>query len=141
MDTKIIRMREKVARDRLFLRLFINKYVSISDEEVEYFRKHPDEIDEVTAPVTVHKLFLVFGNFLGILLVGASKILEHQFSFTSGFEDFFASIVFELGVALIGASCTAYLLGILLNMQQQNAGECRDEIRRRIAEIGDQGPT
>jgi hypothetical protein len=37
-------------------------------------------------------------------------------------------------VALIGAAVTAYLLGILLNRQQENAAAWRSEIRRRIFE-------
>jgi hypothetical protein len=35
-------------------------------------------------------------------------------------------------VALIGAAVTAYILGILLNQQQDNAATWRSEIRRRI---------
>ena len=37
-------------------------------------------------------------------------------------------------MALIGAAVTAYILGILLNQQQDNAATWRSEIRRRIAE-------
>jgi hypothetical protein len=33
---------------------------------------------------------------------------------------------------LIGAAVTAYILGILLNQQQENAAHWRAEIRRRI---------
>ena len=40
--------------------------------------------------------------------------------------------IFEVGVALIGAAVTAYILGILLNQQQDNAAAWRSEIRRRI---------
>ena len=36
----------------------------------------------------------MFGNLLGVILVGVSKILEHRFSFTGGFGDFLVSIVF-----------------------------------------------
>jgi hypothetical protein len=39
---------------------------------------------------------------------------------------------FEIGVALIGASVTAYLLGILLNRQQSSAKKWRSELRKRI---------
>ena len=40
----------------------------------------------------------------------------------------------EIGVALIGAAVTAYILGILLNQQQDNAAAWRSEIRRRISD-------
>ena len=38
-------------------------------------------------------------------------------------------IIFEVGVALIGAAVTAYILGILLNQQQDKAATWRSEIR------------
>jgi hypothetical protein len=49
-----------------------------------------------------------------------------------GLREFGIDIVFEIGVALIGAAVTAYLLGILLNKQQDNAANWRAELRRRI---------
>ena len=47
-------------------------------------------------------------------------------------SEFVIDIVFEIGVALIGAAVTAYLLGILLNRQQENAAAWRTEIRRML---------
>jgi hypothetical protein len=49
-----------------------------------------------------------------------------------GLREFGVDIVFEIGVALIGAAVTAYILGILLDQQQQNAARWRAEIRRRL---------
>ena len=101
-------------RDRMFIKLFFKSSpTEMTEEEVTYFRDHPELIDEVTAPVNVHKLFLWGGALLGTLFVGLSK-------------------VFEIGVALIGAAVTAYILGILLNQQQKNAAHWRAEIRGRI---------
>ena len=51
---------------------------------------------------------------------------------SKGVGEFAIDIVFEIGVALIGAAATAYLLGILLNQQQENASKWRVELRRRI---------
>jgi hypothetical protein len=51
---------------------------------------------------------------------------------SEGFIEFVVDIIFEIGVALIGAAVTAYILGILLNQQQDNAAVWRSEIRRRI---------
>ncbi len=46
-------------RDRIFLKLYLKSSPGeVTDEELSYFREHPDQIDEVTAPVNVHKLFL-----------------------------------------------------------------------------------
>jgi len=69
------------------------------------------------------------------LLVGFSKVLKFTslLYFLHGyFQEFFVDLIFEIGVTLIGASVTAYLLGILLNTQQENAKKWRKEIRKRI---------
>ena len=124
-------------RDRIFLKLFLKGSITeVSDDEVAYFRRHPDQIDEVTAPVNVHKRFLWAGALLGIAGVALSKMLEFsQFALGSeGYREFVVEIIFEVGVALIGAAVTAYILGILLNQQQDNAAKWRAEIRRRIEE-------
>ena len=122
-------------RDRVFLKLFLKSATNeVTDEEVAYFRDHPDQVDEVTAPVAVHKLFLWAGALLGTLLVGVAKVIKFsQFAIVSeGVREFVIDMVFETGVALIGAAVTAYILGILLNQQQENAKKWRSEIRQRI---------
>ena len=123
-------------REQMFLKLFLkSKPGQVTDEELDYFRKHPDQIDEVTAPVNVHKLFLWAGTVLGIICVGVSKVLKFQpliSSLSEGIREFAVDIVFEAGVALIGAAVTAYILGILLDKQQDNAAKWRAEIRRRL---------
>ena len=125
-------------RDRVFLKLFLKTATNeVNDEEVAYFRDHPDQIDEVTAPVAVHKLFLWAGALLGTLLVGVAKVIKFsQFAIVSeGVREFVIDMVFETGVALIGAAVTAYILGILLNQQQDNAANWRVEIWRRISKL------
>ena len=122
-------------RDQIFLKLFLKTGINeVTDEEIAYFRDHPDQIDEITAPVAVHKLFLWVGALLGAVFVGVSKVIKFsQLAIVSlGVREFVIDIVFEIGVALIGAAVTAYILGILLNEQQENAKKWRSEIRRRI---------
>ncbi|MFX4978868.1 hypothetical protein ABTC37_19555, partial [Acinetobacter baumannii] len=43
-------------------------------------------------------------------------------------------IIYETCIALIGGAVTAYVLGVLLNKQQENATKWREEIRRKINE-------
>ena len=129
---------EQQERDRIFVKLFLKTSPDqVTDEELDYFREHPDQIDEVTAPVTIHKLFLWVGTLLGVAFVGLSKILKFQpilENLSEGLREFGIDIVFEIGVALIGAAVTAYILGILLDQQQENAARWRAEIRRRLEE-------
>jgi len=130
-------------RDWLFLRLFLKSAsAEATDEEVAYFWEHPDEIEEITAPVNIHKLFLWTGAFLGTACVGLSKVLAYSgftASMSEGVSEFVIDIVFEIGVALIGAAVTAYILGILLNQQQDNASKWRTDIRCRIRELEESG--
>ena len=131
-----MKTQEEKERDRMFLKLFLKgSATEVSDDEVDYFRKYPDQIDEVTAPVQVHKLFLWAGSLIGVVCVAASKVLKFsQFVlFSEGVREFTVDIIFEVGVALIGAAVTAYILGILLNQQQDNAAKWQAEIRRRIS--------
>lgn len=124
--------------NRMFLKLLLKTdETQITDEEVAYFRENPDQIDEVTAPVNLHKYFLWVGTLIGFVLV----VIAKYFSFSgvldtwnAGVKDFTIDIMFEMGVALIGAALTAYLLGILLNKQQENAAKWRTELRHRIDE-------
>ncbi len=129
---------EQQERDRIFIKLFLKTSPDqVTDEELNYFRGHPEQIDEVTAPVNIHKLFLWAGTLLGVVFVGLSKILKFQpvlDNLSEGMREFGIDIVFEIGVALIGAAVTAYILGILLDKQQENAARWRAEIRRRLKE-------
>ena len=129
---------EQQERDRIFIKLFLKTSPDqVTDEELNYFREHPEQIDEITAPVTIHKLFLWGGTLLGVAFVGLSKMLKFYpilENLPEGLREFGIDIVFEIGVALIGAAVTAYILGILLDQQQENAARWRAEIRRRLNE-------
>lgn len=125
-------------RDRIFLKLYLKSSPGeVTAEELSYFREHPDQIDEVTAPVNVHKLFLWWGALLGIALVALSKYLKFSivYMLSETLREFTVDVVFEIGVALIGAAVTAYILGILLNQQQEKASLWRAEIRKKISEL------
>lgn len=77
------------------------------------------------------------GALLGILVVAIAKFLKFSgmLAFLSeGVLEFVIDIIYESGIALIGAAVTAYMLGVLLNKQQENALKWREEIRKRIQE-------
>ena len=124
-------------QDRVFLKLFLRTTPSeLDEEELAYFREHPDQIDEVTAPVNIHKLFLWIGALLGAFCVAVSKLMLHSEVLIQHLvlREYLIDIVFESGVALIGAAVTAYILGIMLDKQQENAAHWRSEIRRRLGQ-------
>ena len=120
-----------------FKKGLLNSSVDVSADEVAYFRNHPDEIDDFTAPVNIRKRFLWIGALFGAALVAISKALKYgviEEYLSVATSEFVIDIIFEIGVALIGAAVTAYILEILLNTQQENAAKWRDEIRRQIGE-------
>jgi len=130
-------------RDLIFLKLFLKaKAGEVSDEEVSYFRDHPEQIDELSAPVNIHLRFLWIGGLLGTGCVAISKWLKFSsvIDFMSeSLAEFSVEIVFEIGVALIGAAVTAYILGVLLDNQQKNAAKWRAEIRTKIDQLDGSG--
>ena len=123
--------------DTLYLDLFLRESSAVTDKQIAYFREHPGQIDEVTAPIHIHRFFLWAGALLGVLLVGVSKLMKFTTSLVmlgEGLKEFIVDIVYEAGVALIGAVVTAYILGVLLKKYQGNAARWRAEIRRRLGE-------
>jgi len=137
------RTHRQTLQDKMFMKMFFSKSTAdITPEEVEYFRDHKDEIDEVARPLNIHKYFLIGGLIAGICTIGLSKFLNYSGMlgfFGTGLREFVVDIVFELGVALLGATATAYLLGVLLNRQQRNAIRWRIEINRLIQESENSG--
>ncbi|EJB8481800.1 MULTISPECIES: hypothetical protein [Acinetobacter] len=127
----------KLDQDKLFIKLLFKSTSEVTDEEIEYYRKYPDQIDQVTAPLNIHKIFLWAGALLGVGVVAVAKFLKFSGSLdflSEGVLEFVIDIIYETGIALIGAAVTAYMLGVLLNKQQENATKWREEIRRRIKE-------
>ncbi|ETR94702.1 MULTISPECIES: hypothetical protein [Acinetobacter calcoaceticus/baumannii complex] len=127
----------KLDQDTLFIKLLFKSSAKVTEDEVEYYRKYPDQIDQVTAPINIHKIFLWTGALLGIVVVAIAKLLKFSGTLdflSEGVLEFVIDIIYESGIALIGAAVTAYMLGVLLNKQQENAVKWREEIRKRIEE-------
>ncbi|MGN5765172.1 hypothetical protein ACNQO6_12585 [Acinetobacter calcoaceticus] len=124
-------------KNTIFIKLLFKSSSEVTQDEVEYYRKYPDQIDQVTAPLNIHKIFLWAGAFLGVIVVALAKFLKFSGildSLPEGVLEFVIDIIYESGIALIGAAVTAFMLGVLLNKQQENAMKWREEIRRRIRE-------
>lgn len=127
----------KLDQDTLFIKLLFKSSAKVTKDEVEYYRKYPDQIDQVTAPINIHKIFLWTGALLGIVIVAIAKFLKFSGALdflSEGILEFVIDVIYESGIALIGAAVTAYMLGVLLNRQQENAIKWREEIRKLIEE-------
>lgn len=66
----------KLDQDKLFIKLLFKSTSEVTDEEIEYYRKYPDQIDQVTAPINIHKIFLWAGALLGVIVVAIAKFLR-----------------------------------------------------------------
>lgn len=130
---------QKTKRERegiFFIKTLFKTKAEVTDTEVEYFRRHPEKIETITAPHTIHGFILLGGLVLGIATVILSKvftILEVLKFMPPLVQQTLVDITFEIGVALIGGGVTAYFLGVLLNQQQQVAKDWKSEIYQRIA--------
>ena len=123
-------------RERIHLRLFLAQSEEPSEEEVAYFAANPDEIDEISEPMRLHRLFLWFAVVAGFVVVGLAKFLgtvEDSDFFSGVWREYVVDIIFEAGVALIGAGVTAYFMGVLLNNQQAKTKRWRKQLRAAIA--------
>ena len=123
-------------RERIHLRLFLGASDEPSEDEVTYFAEHPDQIDEISEPMRLHRLFLWFAVISGSTIVGLAKFLgtvDETVLFSGVWREFVVDIVFEAGVALIGAGVTAYFMGVLLNNQQAKTKRWRKQLRAAIA--------
>jgi len=129
-------------RERVHLRLFLAEAEDPSEEEIAYFAEHPDQIDSVSEPMRLHLLFLWMAVFLGFLVVGLAKFLgtvADTTYFSGVWREYVVEIIFEAGVALIGAGVTAYFMGVLLNNQQAKTTRWRKKLRAAIAHKSSKG--
>lgn len=129
-------------RDRLLMR-FVSRVASgaevhaVTDDEVEYFRAHPEEIDDFAAPIAIHRVFLYGGVGVGAVTAVSARAIEATGALgaLSPFvERIIVDLAFGVGVALISASITAFMLGTLMNQQQRSAHRWRADLHARIAE-------
>ena len=123
-------------RERIHLRLFLVSSEEPSEEEIAYFAANPDQIDEISEPMRLHRLFLWFAVISGFIVVGLAKFLgtvEDSDFFSGVWREYVVDIIFEAGVALIGAGVTAYFMGVLLNNQQAKTKRWRKQLRAAIA--------
>lgn len=106
----------------------------ITDEEIDYYRQHPDKIEEITKEGRVHRAVLPIGFILGFILVFSSKIIGFYTPFGDElfFNEVIVDMVFELGVAIWGGVMTTALLEVIENRERVANQKYKAEILRRI---------
>ncbi len=106
----------------------------VTDEQVEYYRKNPNELDLLIDKEDFNIKFLSYFFVIGLVITIGSRVLAYMFADIWG--DFTNQVVLdvasELGIAIFGGAITAYLLEYLQKKQYEDNIAFRNEIKRRI---------
>ena len=112
-----------------------NKKIVITDSEVEFFRKYPEELDKMTNTLDIKRIYLKIAAGVGFVMVALSILIKYNRIIPDGLlHGFLTDLLFEGGVALWGASITVYLLEILLSNQTKINEAYRSAVLHRIKE-------
>ena len=106
----------------------------IDKSTIDFYRQHPDQIDEIEKEGKVHRLVLPVGFIVGLILVFASKLVRfwNLFGDALFFNEVVVDLAFELGVAIWGGVVTAAFLEVIENRERKANQRYRAEIVRRI---------
>ncbi len=115
--------------------LFLDKLV-ITDEVVEYYRNHPDELDLIIDKEHFDNKFLGYFFVLGLSITIGSRVLAYFFEDIWGkfMNDVVLDVSSELGIAIFGGAVVAYLLGSLQKKQYNENVAYRNAIKARLDE-------
>ncbi|MCL6284354.1 hypothetical protein M3P21_12545 [Ruegeria sp. 2012CJ41-6] len=114
--------------------LFSEDASSLTDEQIGYFRDHPEMLDLIGDRETLGLRNLWRILWIAVFLVSVSKILS--VSYGDEFDLFFfnvvSDLVFEMGAALIGSVATVIFIQYRQKQQFQDNMAFRAEVQRRV---------
>ncbi len=116
-----------------FDNLFLEKQ-QITDDIVEYYRNHPDELDLIIDKEHFDNGYLGYFFVVGLLITIGSRVLAYFFEDIWGkfMNDVVLDVSSELGIAIFGGAVTAYLLGSLQKKQYNENVAFRDAIKAHL---------
>lgn len=117
--------------------------VKISEQELAFYRKHPELLESLGDKATIHRVMLLLVFVVGFLFVVVSKAVKYGFagSELSWLVELTVDLVFELGIALWGGVATTVLLQDLIKRQYRDGKRYQHAIMRRLADGEDQAST
>lgn len=106
----------------------------ITDELVEYYRKHPEDLDLIIDKEYFYGRFIKFFFIIGIVITILSRVLKFVFADTwaSFINEVVLDVFSELGIAIFGGAITTFLLEKLNQKQYEQNIAFRKEILNRI---------
>ncbi len=113
---------------------FLLEKAVVTDEIVEYYRQHPDELDFIIDKEKAHTKLLASLFVLGLAITIGSRVLAYFFEDIWGkfMNDVVLDVSSELGIAIFGGAVTAYLLEVLQAKQYRENVAYRNAIKARL---------
>lgn len=112
-----------------------NEKPIITDEIVEYFRKHPNELDSIVYQSVFQAIFLKYFFVLGLGLTIAVRLMRYFFD-DNAIGEFVDRIILdvlsEIGIAIFGGALMVYLLEFLRKKHFQESVLFRREVKKKI---------
>jgi hypothetical protein len=106
----------------------------VTDELIDYYKKHPVELDLIINKEYFYGRFIRFFFVLGIVVTILSRVLKFVFADTwaAFINDVVLDIFSELGIAIFGGAITTFLLEKLNQKQYEQNIALRKDILKRI---------
>lgn len=124
-------------QDKIINNAIWGERTKVTDELVEYYRTHPEELDLIIDKEYFYGRFIKFFFFLGIALTVISRVLKFVFENTwaAFINEVILDIFSELGIAIFGGAITTFLLEKLNQKQYEQNIALRKEILDRIRQL------
>lgn len=112
----------------------MGKEPQVTTEIIEYYRKHPEELDLIVDKEQFHIRFLGFFFILGLSITIGARVLKYFFADIWGdfMNDVVLDVASELGIAIFGGAVTAYFLEFLQKKQYEQNMRFREQIKAQL---------
>jgi len=119
--------------DRIDSLLFPDKQ-EITEEVIQYYEKHPDELDLIIDREHFNALYLGLFFFLGLFLTILARLISYFYGATLGnfVNTVILDVISEIGIAIFGGAVVAYLIEYLNKKQYQSNLKFRRQIKAII---------
>jgi len=125
---------KKDIKDKIIKNALWGEDTVVTDELVEYYKKHPEELDLIIDKEYFYERYIKFFFILGIVITVLSRVLKFAFEDTWAvfINEVILDIFSELGIAIFGGAITTFLLEKLNQKQYNQNIALRKEIIQRI---------
>jgi hypothetical protein len=108
----------------------------ITEQELTFYRKHPELVRAVGDKKSIYRVVLVAVFVAGFVLVAISKAVKFGLveSPDSAVAELVIDLIFEMGVALWGGVATTVLLQSYVEKKYKEGRRYQQEVMKRLAE-------